>query len=298
MPIPKFNETMLPILKIVSDWEEYTLIEIVEKLYKVFSISEEEKQLKSQNWWWAFYNKVWWWKSYLKQAWLIEYPKRWSFRITDEWKKVLKENLSEISVNYLKKYSSFLNFITPNKSEKLEEKDTDLVENLTPNELIETWYKKILSSLENDLHEQLLKSNPYFFEEIILKLFNKMGYWEFLQTSKSNDWWIDGIINEDDLGLSKIYTQAKRYTNSKVWEKEIRNFIWAMSSEVNKWIFVTTSDFDKKAIEKARFATQKIVLINWEKLVKLMIKYNVWVQVKNTYEIKEIDLDFFNVDEF
>lgn len=291
--IPKFNETMLPILNMLSDEQEYTLTNIVEWLYDFFSVSDEEKKLKSSNWAWEFYNKVWWWKSYLKQAWLISYPKRGYTKITEEWKKVLSKNLSEITVKYLKQYDSFVRFITPNKvNNKID--NIEISEQFSPTDLIEQWYRNFYNSLKNDLLDKLKETNPYYFEKIILKLFKKMWYWDFIETSKSWDWWIDWIINQDQLWIDRIYTQAKRYTKWNVWERDIRNFIWAMSWDVSKWIFVTTSDFDKKAKEKAKDAIHKIILINWNKLSELMIKYDVWVQIKEVYYVKDIDWDFFN----
>jgi len=101
------------------------------------------------------------------------------------------------------------------------------------------------------------------------------------------------IINEDKLGLDKIYIQAKRYNDNKVREKEIRNFIGAMSGDTSKGVFVTTSTFDESAVKKAHDAHHTIILIDGNKLVQLMHEYNVGVQIKDTYEIKEIDEDFF-----
>ena len=120
-----------------------------------------------------------------------------------------------------------------------------------------------------------------------------MGYGDFIETSKSGDGGIDGIINEDKLGLDKIYIQAKRYNDNKVREKEIRNFIGAMSGDTSKGVFVTTSTFDDSAVKKAHDAHHTIILIDGNKLVQLMHEYNVGVQIKDTYEIKEIDEDFF-----
>ena len=120
-----------------------------------------------------------------------------------------------------------------------------------------------------------------------------MGYGDFIETSKSNDGGIDGIINEDKLGLEKIYTQAKRYNENKVREKDIRNFIGAMSGDTSKGVFITTSSFDDSAVRKAREAHHSIILIDGAKLVDLMHDYNVGVQVKTTYEVKELDNDFF-----
>jgi restriction system protein len=162
-------------------------------------------------------------------------------------------------------------------------------------DLIKQWYDNLNKVLQSELLEELKKVDPYRFEKIILELFKKMWYWDFEETPKSWDGWIDWIIHQDQLWIERIYTQAKRYTKNKVWERDIRNFIWAMSGDVNKWIFVTTSDFDKKAIKKAKEAKlHKIILINWDDLIDLMIKYDIWVQVKNVYKIKKVDSDFFS----
>jgi restriction system protein len=110
---------------------------------------------------------------------------------------------------------------------------------------------------------------------------------------QNSDGGIDGIINEDKLGLDRIYIQAKRYNDTKVREKEIKNFIGAMSGDTSKGVFVTTSTFDDSAITKAHDAHHSIILIDGNRLVQLMHEYNVGVQVKDVYEIKEIDEDFF-----
>jgi restriction system protein len=143
------------------------------------------------------------------------------------------------------------------------------------------------------LLDKLKGIDPYYFEKVILILLKKMGYGDFIETSKSGDGGIDGIINEDKLGLDKIYIQAKRYDDNKVREKEIRNFIGAMSGDTTKGVFVTTSDFDKGAIQKAHDAHHTIILIDGNKLVDLMHHYNVGVQIKATYDVKMLDDDFF-----
>ena len=104
-----------------------------------------------------------------------------------------------------------------------------------------------------------------------------MGYGEFIETSKSGDGGIDGIINEDKLGLDKIYIQAKRFNEGKVREKDIRNFIGAMSGDTNKGVF-----------------HHNIICIDGKKLVTLMYEFNVGIQIKTNYEIKQVDEDFFD----
>ena len=123
-----------------------------------------------------------------------------------------------------------------------------------------------------------------------------MGYGDFIETSKSKDGGIDGVINEDKLGLEKIYIQAKRYNENRIREKDIRNFIGAMSGDTNKGVFVTTSAFDDAAVKKAHDAHHSIILIDGNKLVDFMHQYGVGVQVRNVYEVKEVDEDFFEGD--
>jgi restriction system protein len=120
-----------------------------------------------------------------------------------------------------------------------------------------------------------------------------MGYGEFIETKKTGDGGIDGIINQDQLGINKIFIQAKRYSENKVREKDIRNFIGAMSGDTSNGVFVTTSTFDESAREKAKQAHHKIILIDGAKLTDLMIDFGVGVQTRNTYQLKEVDEDFF-----
>ena len=166
-------------------------------------------------------------------------------------------------------------------------------ENSSPQDLIDTGFSEIGERVKSELLEKLKSIDPHYFERVILKLFHQMGYGDFIETPKTRDGGIDGVINEDQLGLEKIYIQAKRYNDNKVYEKEIRNFIGAMSGDTNKGIFVTTSEFDDGATTKAREAHHTIILIDGKKLVDLMHQYNVGIQVRNTYEMKEIDEDFF-----
>lgn len=179
------------------------------------------------------------------------------------------------------------------KKDNETELETVDVDNASPQDLIDTGFETIETEVKTEILDKLKDLDPYFFEKVILILLKRMGYGDFIETSKSGDGGIDGIINEDKLGLEKIYTQAKRYNENKVREKDIRNFIGAMSGDTSKGVFITTSTFDDSAIKKAREAHHSIILIDGPKLVDLMHQYNVGVQVKTTYEVKEIDNDFF-----
>jgi restriction system protein len=238
-------------------------------------------------------DRILWGKSYLKMGKFVFYPKRGMVQIGEKGKQALASG--QLLLSDLKSDPDFIQHRSSVKSRKEQKAEIETVDadNATPQDLIDTRFESIETEVKTELLDKLKELDPYFFEKVILILLKRMGYGDFIETSKSGDGGIDGIINEDKLGLEKIYTQAKRYNENKVREKDIRNFIGAMSGDTSKGVFITTSTFDDSAIKKSREAHHSIILIDGPKLVDLMHQYNVGVQVKTTYEVKEIDNDFF-----
>ena len=287
--VPKFHETFNSILEILADREIIHTGEmqkrVIEKYYSHLPKELLEEKTKSGEM--LINNRIAWGKSYLKKGGYIHYPSRGHVQITD--KGVLQK--TQLSLKDLEDETSILDFYkTENEKKSIEIKQ---ISNASPQDLIDEGFNQIEDEVKSDLLEKLKTIDPYYFEKVILKLLKKMGYGDFIETSKSGDGGIDGIINEDKLGLDKIYIQAKRFSENKVREKDIRNFIGAMSGDTNKGVFVTTSMFDKGAEEKAKNAHHKIILINGNQLVDLMHDYDVGVQVKATYQVKHLDEDFF-----
>ena len=290
--IPKFHETFNPILEILSNGETIHTRElqklVIEKYFS--NLTEEQLSEKTKSGENLINNRIAWGKSYLKKGGYIFYPERGHVKITE---KGLKQK-SELSLKNVVEDSGIVDFYSEenqkNNSSKTETKE---ITTSSPQDLIDKGFSQIENEVKNDLLEKLKTIDPYYFEKVILILLKKMGYGEFIETSKSGDGGIDGIINEDKLGLDKIYIQAKRFSENKVREKDIRNFIGAMSGDTNKGVFVTTSLFDNGAIEKAKNAHHKIILLDGNKLVDLMHEFNVGVQIKATYEVKQLDEDFF-----
>lgn len=294
MPIPKFDETMLPILKVLQDEQAKALHDVSDILQNnYFSLNEDEKRETVSSGESRFFDRVSWGRTYLKKAGLVNQPERGVVQITKEGLDVLSLNPTGITVNFLKKYPSFVAFQASGKNK--EETGSAISEKFSPQDMVDFGFNDILETLKGDLLEKLQNLNPYFFEKVVLILFQKMGYGDFQETPKSGDGGIDGIISQDKLGLEKIYIQAKRYADkNKVREPDIRNFIGAMSGDVSRGIFVTTSNFDELAIKKAKDAhNHKIILINGDQLTDYMIKYDVGVQTQTKYEVKEVDNDFF-----
>lgn len=287
--LPKFHETFNPILDILADSEIIHTREmqkrVIEKYYSQLPQHLLDEKTKTGEI--LINNRIAWGKSYLKKGGYIHYPSRGHVQITE---KGLNQN-RELNLKDLEDESSLLEFYQT-ESEK-PRKEIKKISNASPQDLIDDGFTQIENEIKNELLEKLKTIDPYYFEKVILILLKKMGYGDFIETTKSSDGGIDGIINEDKLGLDKIYIQAKRFTENKVREKDIRNFIGAMSGDTNKGVFVTTSLFDKGAEQKAKNAHHKIILINGIKLVDLMHEYGVGVQIKAVYEVKHLDEDFF-----
>lgn len=287
--LPKFHETFNPILDLLSDGKiihhRELLKNIVEKYYS--HLPKELLDQKTKTGEILIQNRIAWGKSYLKKGGFLFYPKRGMVQITEKGKK----QKEQLKLSDIEEENNFFDFYSDEKTKGIT--NNTEIKNSTPQDLIDRGFSEIESQVKNDLLDKLKTIDPYYFEKVILILLKEMGYGDFVETSKSGDGGIDGIINEDKLGLDKIYIQAKRYGENKVREKEIRNFIGAMSGDTSKGVFVTTSEFDSGAIQKAHDAHHTIILLDGKKLVDLMHQYNVGVQIKTKYEIKELDEDFF-----
>lgn len=293
MDLPKYHETFIPILKILNDGSAIHVNKLYERVRDQFysDLPQELLTLKTKSGDILILNRIAWGKAYLKQAKMVQQPERGVVQITEKGISVLKKEKLTLS-----DVINDLDFQAYRETRKEEKETVNLGnENASPQDMIDSGFLEIEEQVKNELLDKLKEIDPYYFEKIVLLLLNKMGYGDFVETAKSRDSGIDGIINEDKLGLDKIYIQAKRYSDNKVREKEIRNFIGAMAGDTTKGIFVTTSSFDDSAINKAHEAHHTIILIDGKKLVNLMYQYSVGVQVRNIYEIKEVDNDFFEI---
>lgn len=293
MEIPKFHETFIPILKVLENGETLQAREMYQKVIDQFysGLSKEQLEEKTKSGDILIINRIAWGKSYLKKGGYIEFPKRGFVKITEKGK---KQSLSDLTLKQVESSENYLEFYNEENSKK--ESAPTIIGNSSPQDLIDEGFNQIDLQVKSELLDRLKEIDPFYFEKVILILLKKMGYGDFVETAKTGDGGIDGIINEDKLGLDKIYIQAKRYGENKVREKEIRNFIGAMSGDTQKGVFVTTSSFDAGAIKKAHDAHHTIILIDGVKLVDLMHQYNVGIQVKAVYEVKELDNDFFEED--
>lgn len=300
--IPKYNEMYKALLETLKDKKEYSTKEYRNKVAKLMNISDEEREILLDSGGGNKYNTALNWTSvYLKKAKLIESTKRGVLKITERGLELLATNPNVIDNHTLKNYEEFREFLNPkgNNKEFKEEKGQNIEEE-TPQDILEKSFNKINKILQEEVLEEVMRKDPYFFESLVVKLLQKIGYGTLKNsgkvTKKSNDEGIDGIINQDKLGFDCIYIQAKKWDkDSTVSRPEIQKFVGALAGQgATKGLFITTAKFSDGAREYSQKQhTTKIVLIDGMELAKLMIEYNLGVSVENIYEIKKIDSDFF-----
>lgn len=295
---------MLPFLSLLKDGEEHTFREITETLSNQFQLTEAERHelLPSGNQE-IMRNRVGWARTYLKKALLLDTPRRGVFVITERGQQVLGERLEKINVAYLKRFEEFCEF--QNLSSQATEVQTIAVDpetTQTPTENIETSFNTLNNELANDLLILIKQQTPQFFEHLVVKLMQAMGYGGWSNesgqaTQYTADGGVDGIINEDPLGLETIYLQAKRYADNVIGRPDIQAFVGALEMKRSrKGVFITTSRFSKDATDYVSLIEKKVVLIDGKKLASLMIKHNLGVTVKEIYQVKTIDTDYFLED--
>lgn len=303
MTIPDYQTLMLPLLKLTGDEKEHSLKLSTEKLAQDFGLSEIElaEMLPSARKT-RFYDRVGWAGTYLRKAGLLTAPQRGKFQITKRGLEVLENPPERITVNFLEQFDEFVQF--RERREKIIENGaviTKDIESQTPEEAIDSAYLNIRQSLTDEILQTVKNCTPAFFETLVVDVLVKMGYGGTRKDAgkaigKSGDNGIDGIINEDRLGLDVIYIQAKKWENP-VGRPEIQKFAGALQGQrAKKGIFITTSTFTKEAQDFASRIDNKITLLDGETLSQLMIDYNVGVNLVASYELKRIDSDYFTED--
>ena len=159
------------------------------------------------------------------------------------------------------------------------------------------------SGIVNKVLEKLKSCSPDKFEEICLRLLVEMGYGgsqkeAYQLLGKSHDEGLDGVIKMDKLGLENVYIQAKRWNNNSVGREKLQQFIGAIEGKATKGVMMTTSHFTKEALDLANQpGVKKMILIDGEEMAKLMVEYNLGVEIVNKYVLKRVDKDFFSEDD-
>ncbi|WP_377110118.1 restriction endonuclease [Pseudoalteromonas sp. R86517] len=309
--IPNYQDFMRPFLQIAynahqdGQANEVKLRDVINQLAEQFNLTDEERTetLPSgkQS---VLDNRVGWARTYLTKAGLLDVKRRAHFVITPRGIEALKDNV-DINNDYLKRFDEFVAFKQKN-NEYTETQSTTVVpaaeaeSDITPDEALRSAYRKINDALAEEIIERTRKVTPAFFENLLIELLLAMGYGGTGEGAahalgKSGDNGIDGVINQDPLGVDQIYIQAKRYAEgNNVGSGDIRDFFGALNlKKAQKGIFITTSDFTPSAMQTAKDLGMRIVLINGKELAKLMLRYNIGSRDEQVLHLKKIDEEFF-----
>lgn len=296
MTVPNYQDFMNPVLKVYAELgKEAKTKDIETKVADILEISPQDRLLLIKSGVNSVvFSRVHWASYYLYAAGLLERPHRGFYKISPEGLKVFKSG-AVINDAFLTRYKTFREFLERSAVKPKESKMIETGEAEDPETLMERAIKGLEAVLKDEILSSLKNMDPEKFEKVVVDLMVAMDYGVGQTTRYVGDGGIDGIIDEDELGLSKIYLQAKRYSNGKVNEKEMRDFLGALSDKpVTKGVFITTSAFSEKAANMAKNAKHHVVrLVDGFELAELMMKHNLGVRLKKGYEVKEIDSSFF-----
>ncbi|KQB10604.1 restriction endonuclease [Vibrio metoecus] len=303
--IPSYQAFMRPLLEIAKaeNGQEIKLRDAINALADHFGLSEEEREEKlpsgKQT---VIDSRVGWARTYLSKAGLIEVTRRGHFMITPRGIDAISNPSVVIDTRFLKQYEEFVTFISPNQSKEDEPSLADIESETTPDEVLRAAYKQINDALASEILLRTRKTSPAFFEQLLIELLLAMGYGGTGEVmahtlGKSGDNGVDGVINQDPLGVDQVYIQAKRYADgNNISAGEIRDFFGALNlKKAQKGIFITTSDFTPSAVQTAKDLGMRIVLINGKELAKLMLRYNIGSRDEQVIYLKRIDEEFFEL---
>nr|AIA16337.1 Restriction endonuclease [uncultured bacterium] len=298
---------MLPLVQFAADEKQHHIRDAVEALASYFGLTELERaEMIPSGKKFKFDDRVQWANTYLKKAGLLESVSRGTFRITSRGQGILRSNPSHIDTEFLMQFPEFVKFKL-RATQDLSQGETSVSEHeaqQTPQEVLQSSYQALKEQLAQDLLDTILSCPPNFFERLVMDLLLALGYGGAIEDAgevigRTGDSGIDGVIKEDKLGFDAIYIQAKRWDQgSTVSRPTIQAFAGSLIGQgALKGVFITTSSFSKEAINYTnKIAQPKIILIDGQQLAKLMIDNNIGVTPVDTYIVKKVDFDYFQLE--
>ncbi|MGX6510105.1 restriction endonuclease [Rhodococcus sp. SJ-2] len=302
--MPVWSGFLTPVLEVLADgatWRKRELHEAVADHVGLTAEQRAEALASGQS---RFDNRIGWTLSGLFRAQLVDKPARATFTITDAGRALLAQHPDGITERTLKAIPAYQNYVpvVRNTSETepgqvstaaQDESEAD------PLEQIESGITRLHSEVATDLLTRLRGQHPDFLEQSVLDVLVAMGYGgaegKATRIGGSGDGGVDGVIDQDPLGLERIYVQAKRYAaDNTVGRPEIQAFVGALHGVgAARGVFITTSSFTSGAREYAQNIGTRIILIDGQRLASLMIRYGVAVQTRQTFTVVEVDEDYF-----
>ena len=297
---------MLPLLTVAADGKEHRLNDILPILADRLSLTEADRAETIPSGQSRFRNRTYWAKLYLSQAKAIDSVGVGLFRINDRGRELLARNLPHLTADTLMEFPEFQAFRAKSKGGTSASVDaSSSIEpqtNETPEDSMRSAYESLKAAVVREVLDAVQAADPILLSQIMVKLLLAMGYGDKDSPDSGivldgvNDGGVDGVVNKDRLGLSRVYIQAKRYKDgNNVGAPAIQQFSGSMDERrANEGVFVTTSDFSKPAVESAQRLTKRIALINGQRLAEIMFELGVGVSIETVYPLKRLDSEFFS----
>jgi restriction system protein len=309
MAIPKFNELFTDVLEVLSDGVPHHRRDLFRDVVKRKNLTEAELAEKLKSGWNRSEDRAHWAAAYLFYAEAITKPTKGFMQISEQGRQLLADNPAGITLDVLQQTEGIIAWSKRSKEKQLKKKGGNEGQDIsypaesgdaTPSEQVENAVQKMRDDVANNVLDRLRTAHFSFMEHAVLKVLLKMGYGgdedDLSHVGGPNDEGIDGIINQDKLGLEKIYVQSKRYKQgSAISGDTINAFMGAMGRKgVTKGVFITASHFTdgaRKAAEENKH--QQVILIDGEELAEIMVDYQIGVTEVQTYTIYKLDENFF-----
>ena len=303
MPLGNFEYYFIPVLASLKKNGMMHRRANMDDVARAEKLTAEEVARKSPKGTGIFRSRVHWSQAFLAQAGAVTRPQRGYLEITERGIKLLADNPRGFTKEKFNEFPDYADAWGGRRKELNTDGDAENINisTQTPLENIESAINELERTISTDIVQRVQSMSPKFLELIVLKLLRAMGYGDS-ETSIEHlggpgDEGVDGVINQDSLGLQRIYVQAKRYkAENTIGRPDLQKFVGALSGlGANGGVFITTSSFSSDAKEYAnKNISQRIVLIDGQELGKLMVRYGIGVQSKNSYQVVDIDEDFFD----
>jgi restriction system protein len=297
---PTWEQFNAPVLLVLSDGTVRSLRQLRRDVADAVELTVEQRAETLPSGQLLAHNRIGWAASYLTRVNALIRPTRGHYSITEFGRELLSQHPTGITENDLRAVAKEGDewWITRRSADGEPSLTGDAPSSdLDPTEQVEQGVARIHEEVASELLGRLVEQDPAFFEGAVVELLLAMGYGGVGGkgvTTALHDGGIDGVIDQDVLGLSKVYVQAKRYSpTNTVQRPEVQGFVGALSGKADGGVFITTSRFSPGAVEWVRTVPARIILIDGRRLAELMIEYGVGVQVQRTYRVVKIDEDFF-----
>lgn len=304
MAIPKLDELLAPFLRLATE-QDLTRPLATQTMSELFRLSEAERAEQIPSGATYISSRTGWAMTFLTKGQLIERIAPKTYRATDAGREMLAKHAKAITLKDLEQIPGWKEAWKSKKREGSSSVAPSESGSETPYEAIDRAVEALHGALRMQVVEHILAQTPKFFEYLVLDVLVAMGYGGSREDAaqhmgKSNDEGIDGCINQDPLGLDKIFVQAKRYKPGQTIGREaIQAFVGSLTGQgVTKGVFITTSSFARTAAEFVmRGSSTKVVLIDGDMLVDLMMRHKIGVRSDRSVELLALDQNYFSEEE-